>query len=114
MIDSYFNVLDSLIEYFIEIILCLEFNNPWCIIPPHILRREGVRSMKSDKPVAALIGANGNIFNLMAIDHRALLDNGQLEEAEAMVLAVNKAINYHEALEIIGRYVGFGEVAGNE
>lgn len=67
-----------------------------------------------DKPVAHLIGENGNIFALMAIAHRVLQDNGQLEEAETMVLEVNKAISYHEALEIIGKYVLFGEVEGNE
>lgn len=68
-----------------------------------------------DKPVANLIGANRanrNIFELLAIAHRVLQTNGQIEEAEDMVLEVKEsAHNYNEALEVIGRYV---EVVGYE
>lgn len=64
-----------------------------------------------DKPVANLIEANINIFEVLAIAHRALQANGQIEEAEDMVLEVKESHSYNEALVIIGRYV---EVVGNE
>ena len=64
-----------------------------------------------DKPVANLIGVNRNIFELLAIAHRVLQTNGQIEEAEDMVLEVKESHSYNEALEVIGRYV---EVVGYE
>jgi len=67
-----------------------------------------------DKPVAPLIGANGNIFNLMAIARRALLDNGQLEESRSMLSEVQKSSTYYEGLNIIGKYVLFGEAIDDE
>lgn len=69
--------------------------------------------MESDKPVAALIGQNGNIFNLLAIARRALYRNGQIEESDRMVSEVQQSHSYNQALEIIGRYVEFGEAPGD-
>ncbi|GAB6152583.1 hypothetical protein JCM17380_13330 [Desulfosporosinus burensis] len=67
-----------------------------------------------DKPIALLIRANQNIFNLMAIARRALLANGQLEQSKRMVLEVQQSNTYHEGLNIIGKYVLFGEAIDDE
>ncbi len=65
--------------------------------------------MEISKPVAALIGANGNIFNLMAIASKTLKDNRMLEESKRMMYEVKQCTSYDEALNIIGNYVEFGE-----
>lgn len=58
------------------------------------------------KPVAHLIGENGNIFNLMAIASRALNDAGLKGRAEEMTSRIqNEAQSYDEALRIICEYV---------
>lgn len=61
---------------------------------------------KSNKPKAALIGANGNIYNLMRIASRALNKHGQRQEAKEMVDRITKnAQSYPEALNILSQYV---------
>lgn len=69
--------------------------------------------MKSSKPIAPLIGANGNIFNLMAIAKRALQDHGQDKQAERMISEVQQCQSYYEALNTIEKYVEFGEVGSD-
>jgi len=66
------------------------------------------------KAVAPSIGANGNIFNLMAIAKRTLQANGKDEQAKRMISDVQECKSYNEALIIIGNYVEFGEVGSNE
>lgn len=58
------------------------------------------------KPVAKLIGQNGNIFNIMGIASKALIEDGK-EEAEAMMRKriTKHATSYDEALCIIMEYV---------
>lgn len=58
------------------------------------------------KPVAKLIGQNGNIFNLMGIASKALIEDGK-EEAEAVMRKriTKHATSYDEALCIIMEYV---------
>ena len=58
-----------------------------------------------EKPTAKLIGANGNVFNLVAIASRALKNAGQREEAEKMTSRVFDSGSYDEALQIIMEYV---------
>ena len=58
-----------------------------------------------EKPKCALIGEDGNIFNLMGIASRTLKDNGQREEAKEMCDRITSSGSYHEALGIIGEYV---------
>jgi hypothetical protein len=57
------------------------------------------------KPKAKLIGADGNVFNLIGIARRALVQAGQCEEASAMTNRCFGASTYDEALSIIGEYV---------
>lgn len=61
---------------------------------------------KRNKPKAALIGADGNIYNLMGIASKALRCSNQAEAALEMVERItNTAKNYDEALRIITEYV---------
>ena len=59
-----------------------------------------------EKPKCALIGEDGNIFNLMGIASRTLKKNGMQEEAKEMCNRItNGAKSYDEALMIIDEYV---------
>ncbi len=60
--------------------------------------------MVDEKPVAKLLGADGNIFNLVGIASKALKRAGQIEEAEEMQRKVMNAGSYDEALQIIMKY----------
>ena len=57
------------------------------------------------KPDCALIGQDGNIFNLMGIASRTLKQNGMADEAKEMCSRVTSSGSYYEALNIIGEYV---------
>lgn len=66
------------------------------------------------KPKCALIGQDGNIFNLMGIASRTLRNNDMKEEAKEMVIRIEKSKSYDEALCIIGEYVEITDVTGLE
>lgn len=57
------------------------------------------------KPKCPLIGANGNIFNLMGIASSTLKRNGMQEEAKEMCEKITKSGSYEMALSIISDYV---------
>lgn len=57
------------------------------------------------KPKAKLIGANGNIFNLIGIASRSLKRAGQNDQATEMSKRVMSSGSYDEALSIIMEYV---------
>ena len=57
------------------------------------------------KPDCALIGEDGNIFNLMGIASRTLKENGMANEAKEMCERVRSSGSYYEALGVIGEYV---------
>ncbi len=65
---------------------------------------ENTESVRA-KPKCALIGEDGNIFNLMGIASRTLKDNGMKAEAKEMCDRITSSGSYHEALCIIGEYV---------
>ncbi|MCI8496495.1 MAG: hypothetical protein HFI74_12645, partial [Lachnospiraceae bacterium] len=58
-----------------------------------------------EKPDCALIGENGNIFNLAGIAAGTLREHGMKEQAEEMKERVFSSHSYEEALCIIGEYV---------
>ena len=58
-----------------------------------------------EKPNCPLIGADGNIFNLMGIASKTLREHGKGEDAKTMCERIRGSKNYHEALNIIGEYV---------
>ena len=57
------------------------------------------------KPDCPLIGADGNIFNLMAIARRTLINNDMSTRAKEMCSRIYDCGNYSEALNVIGEYV---------
>lgn len=66
------------------------------------------------KPDCALIGQDGNIFNLMGIASRTLRQNGMRDEATAMCNRVTQSGSYYEALDIIGEYVNITDGSESE
>lgn len=64
----------------------------------------------SEKPDCPLIGADGNIFNLIGIASRTLKKHGQSSQAAAMQKRVLSSNSYNEALCIIGEYVNIVSV----
>ncbi len=58
-----------------------------------------------EKPQAPVIGADGNIFNLVGIAAKSLKRNGYRDEADEMRDRVFKSHSYEEALGIIQEYV---------
>lgn len=63
------------------------------------------KHIQSDKPIAKMVGQNGNVFNLIGIAQRALNKVGKKVEADEMVERVFKSHSYDEALRIMGEYV---------
>lgn len=61
--------------------------------------------MDNKKIKVKLIGQDGNIFNLMAITRRALIKDGQEENAEKMIKEIENSGSYDEAIYIITKYV---------
>ena len=57
------------------------------------------------KPQCPIIGADGNIFNVMGIAARTLRENGMREQAREMQKRVTQSGSYREALGIIMEYV---------
>ena len=57
------------------------------------------------RPDCALIGEDGNIFNLVGIASRTLKEVGQPDQAQEMAQRVFASGSYEEALGILGEYV---------
>lgn len=57
------------------------------------------------RPEAELIGADGNIFNLMGVASQSLKKAGFQKEAEEMFERITQSKSYDEALRIIQEYV---------
>lgn len=67
------------------------------------------------KPKCALIGKDGNIFNLMGIASRTLKRNGMQEQSKEMIEKITTtAKSYDEALCIISEYVDITDETGLE
>ena len=63
-------------------------------------------NVSKEKPECALIGEDGNIFNLMGKASRTLKRNGMRKEVEEMCSRImNSAKSYDEALIILQDYV---------
>ena len=62
-------------------------------------------SPEPEKPDCALIGQDGNIFNLVGIASRTLKTHGMPDQAKEMADRVFSCDSYHKALCIIGEYV---------
>ena len=64
-----------------------------------------VESTEKFKPDCPLIGANGNIFNLLGIAKKTLIDNGMVAESKEMCSKVYQCGSYSEALNVLDDYV---------
>lgn len=60
---------------------------------------------EKNKPVAPIIGADGNVFNLIGICSRALKDAGYYDKATEMANRVTSSGSYEEALSIMCEYI---------
>ena len=68
-------------------------------------KTEAPESEERFKPDCPLIGADGNIFNLMSITKRTLINNDMASEAKEMCSRIYDCGSYNEALNVIGEYV---------
>ena len=66
------------------------------------------------KPDCALIGQDGNIFNLMGIASRTLRKHGLADQAKEMCDRIYESDSYDKALCIIGEYVNITSVDDGE
>ena len=83
-----------------------QFGGTW--LSDYLPNRLGVEeNVQNGKPDCPLIGANGNIFNLMGIAARTLAENDQNDEAKEMCRRVIQCGSYDAALGVIGEYVPF-------
>ena len=57
------------------------------------------------RPMCPIIGADGNIFNLLGIASRTLKNNGMADEAAEMYDRVTSSESYNDALCIITDYI---------
>jgi hypothetical protein len=65
-----------------------------------------------EKPDCALIGQDGNIFNLVGIASQTLKEHGLGDQAKEMRDRITSSGSYAEALGIIGEYVHITSVEG--
>lgn len=60
---------------------------------------------EKERPDCPLIGADGNIFNLMGLASRTLKEHGMAKEADEMFSRVKESASYHAALAVLMEYV---------
>lgn len=84
-----------------------DFGGTWLsdFVPNRLGGFIGEPTQEPEKPDCALIGQDGNVFNLIGIASRILRRNGMAEQAKEMSDRVFASGSYHEALNIIGEYV---------
>lgn len=83
------------------------FSGKWLsdFVPNRLGGFIGEPSPESQKPDCALIGQNGNIYNLMGIAARTLREHGLKDQAAEMKDRIFVSGSYEEALCIICEYV---------
>ena len=57
------------------------------------------------KVKASIVGADGNVFNLIGICQRSLKDAGLRDEAQELQTRVMSSKSYDEALQIMMEYI---------
>jgi hypothetical protein len=81
---------------------------------PNRLGADPEQRRETEKPECPLIGADGNIFNLMGLAARTLKDNGMAEAAKEMRSRVMESGGYDAALGVIMDYVTPIDASGQE
>lgn len=66
---------------------------------------EAPRATEPTKPIAPLLGADGNVFNLIGIAARTLREHGLRDEAKEMSARAMASGSYGQALGVIMEYV---------
>ena len=79
------------------------FGGTW--LSDYVPNRLGDFIIENEKPDCPIIGADGNIFNIMGIAARTLKDHGLRDEAKEMRERVTASGSYDNALVIIMEYV---------
>ena len=84
-----------------------DFGGTWLsdFVPNRLGGFIGEPSPEPEKPDCALIGQDGNIFNLVGIAARTLREHDLKDQAKEMSDRVFASGSYYEALNIIGEYV---------
>ena len=77
-----------------------------------LLGREQSSAPEQRKPECPIIGADGNIFNIMGIAARTLKSNGMADTAKEMSSRVMASDSYNSALDIMMEYVEPVEAGG--
>lgn len=103
-------LFDSWIEY---VYLYDEQTNTWLwdsyISDVHNLKltplADYFKEQRIEKPLAAIVRADGNVFNLIGICSRALKTAGFPEKAKEMTNRITNSKSYEEALSIMCEYI---------
>lgn len=66
-----------------------------------------MKSITKQKPIAKVIGKDGNVFITLAICSEALEDAGMQKESDEMNSKVFEADSYEQALGIMRQYCDF-------
>ena len=106
------DILTGLEQYIDEMRANDVEHEPWfieCVSFMNELREQwqSAHEQEVEKPDCALIGEDGNIFNLIGIAARTLRKNGldaQAEEMQERIMG-GECGDYHAALNVIGEYV---------
>lgn len=83
-----------------------QFGGTW--LSDYLPNRLGIvpgEQREKEKPDCPLIGADGNIFNLIGLASRTLKDHGMAKEADEMYSRVKESTSYHAALAVLMEYV---------
>ena len=70
--------------------------------------------MEQEKPDAPIVGADGNVFNIMGIASRTLKRAGMHDQAKEMCSRVTESGSYDNALGIIMEYVNPVDADGHQ
>lgn len=87
-----------------------DFGSTWLsdYVPNYLggfVQEQEQQPQSQQKPDCPLIGADGNIFNLMGIASQTLRDHGRADQAKEMRERITQSGSYGAALCIIGEYV---------
>ena len=78
------------------------------------LETESPETEERFKPDCPLLGCDSNIFNLMGIAKRTLINNDMTAEAKKMCSRIYDCGSYNEALNVIGEYVNITDGTDTE
>lgn len=106
------DILAGLKQYTDEMLANEENHEPWFIESANFMNElreqwHSIHEAETEKPDCALIGEDGNIFNLCGIAARTLRESGLDEQAEELQRRIfdGECGDYSAALKVISEYV---------